>query len=62
MPPVTLELEEEARPFHGWAYPNPRAHDGMVRQECNQLCKEEALEKDSNLEWAVPTFRVPKKE
>jgi hypothetical protein len=29
---VTLELEEEARPFHGWAYPNPHAHDGSMLQ------------------------------
>ena len=61
-PPITLELEEGAKPFHARAYPIPQIHEATVRKECDRLCREGVLEKDSNSEWAAPTFIVPKKE
>jgi len=61
-PPITLELEKGAVPFHARAYPIPHIHEATVRKEVERLCKEGVLEKDSNTEWAAPTFIIPKKE
>ena len=61
-PPISLELEEGSKPFHARAYPIPQIHEATVRKECDRLCKEGVLEKDSDSEWAAPTFIVPKKE
>ena len=61
-PPVSLELEENAKPFHARAFPIPQIHEATIRKECERLCKEGVLEKDSNSQWAAPTFIVPKKE
>ena len=61
-PPISLELEKDAKPFHARAFPIPQIHEATVRKECDRLCKEGVLEKDSDSEWAAPTFIVPKKE
>jgi len=61
-PPITLELEEGAKPFHARAFPIPHIHEATVCKEIERLCKEGVLEKDSNTEWAAPTFIIPKKE
>ena len=61
-PPVSLELEENAKPFHARAFPIPQIHEATIRKECERLCKEGVLEKDSNSQWAAPTFIVPKTE
>ena len=61
-PPVTLELEEGVKPFHARAFPIPQIHEATVRKECERLCREGVLEKDSDSEWAAPTFIIPKKE
>ena len=61
-PPVKLELEKDAMLFHARAYPIPQIHEATVRKECERLCKEGVLEKDSDSQWAAPTFIVPKKE
>ena len=61
-PPITLELEEGAKPFHARAFPIPHIHEATVRKEVERLCKEGVLEKDSDTEWAAPTFIIPKKE
>jgi Retroviral aspartyl protease len=61
-PPVSLELEEGAKPFHARAYPIPHIHKETVCKEVERLCREGVLAKDSNSEWAAPTFIIPKKE
>ena len=61
-PPITLELEEGAKPYHARAFPIPQIHEATVRKEVERLCKEGVLEKDSNSQWAAPTFIIPKKE
>ena len=61
-PPVTLELEEGAKPFHACAFPIPHIHEATIRKEVERLCKEDVLAKDSDSEWAAPTFIIPKKE
>ena len=61
-PPISLELEENAKPFHARAYPIPQVHEATVRKEIERLCREGVLEKDSESQWAAPTFIIPKKE
>jgi len=60
-PPVHLELEENAKPFHAKAFPIPQVHEATIRREVERLCKEEVIEKDSDSQWAAPTFIIPKK-
>jgi hypothetical protein len=48
--------------FHARAYPIPHIHEETVRKEAERLCREGVLAKDSNSEWAAPTFFIPKKE
>jgi hypothetical protein len=61
-PQVSLELEEGAKPYHARAYPIPHIHEETIQKEVDWLCREGVLAKDSNSEWAVPTFITPKKE
>ena len=61
-PPITLELEEGAKPFHARAYPIPHIHEATTRKEVERLCREGVLERDSDSQWAAPTFIIPKKE
>ena len=61
-PPVHLELEANAKPFHARAFPIPHIHEATIRKEVERLCKEGVLEKDSDSQWAAPTFIIPKKE
>ena len=61
-PPVHLEIARDVKPFHARAYPIPHIHEATIRKECERLCKEGVLAKDSESEWAAPTFIVPKKE
>ena len=55
-------MEENAKPFHARAYPIPQVHEATVRKEIERLCREGVLEKDSESQWAAPTFIIPKKE
>ena len=57
-----MELEQIATPFHARAYPIPHIHKATVRKECERLWKDGVLAKDSDSQWAAPTFIVPKKE
>jgi hypothetical protein len=61
-PPVSLELEEGAKPYHARAYPILHIHEETVQKEVECLCREGVLGKDYNSEWAAPTFIIPKKE
>jgi hypothetical protein len=61
-PPVSLELEEGAKPYHARAYPILHIHEETVGKEVGCLCREGVLAKGSISEWAAPTFIIPKKE
>jgi hypothetical protein len=62
-PPVSLELEEGAKPYHARAYPILHIHEETVQKEVDRLlCIGKELAKDSNSEWAAPTFSIPKEE
>ena len=60
-PPVSLELKEGAKPYHGRAYPVPHLHLKTLKKEVERLCKLGVLKRQPSSEWASPTFIVPKK-
>ena len=59
--PVSFELKEGAKPYHGRAYPVPHAHKETLKKELNRLCELGVLEWQPESEWASPSFIVPKK-
>ena len=59
--PVRLQLKPEAKPYHvRRAYPVPRVHLGTLKREVDRLCKIHVLKKQDDLEWASPSFIIPK--
>ncbi len=60
--PVSFELKEGAKPYHGRAYPVPHAHKETLKKELNRLCELGVLEWQPESEWASPSFIVPKKD
>ncbi len=61
VPPVRLELEKDAKPYHAKAYPIPHAFQHTTRKEIDRLTEIGVLERNSDSEWAAPTFVQPKK-
>ncbi len=57
--PVSFELKEGAKPYHGRAYPVPHAHKENFKKELNRLCELDILEWQPKSEWASPSFIVP---
>jgi hypothetical protein len=60
--PVSFELKEGAKPYHGRAYPVPHAHKETLTKELTRLCELGVLEWQPESEWASPSFIVPKKD
>ena len=60
--PVSFELKEGAKPYHGRAYPVPHAHKETLKKELNRLCELGVLEWQPESEWASPSFIVPKRD
>ncbi len=59
--PVSFDLKEGAKPYHGRAYPVPHKHKETLKKELNRLCELGVLEWQPKSEWASPSFIVPKK-
>ena len=59
--PVSFELKEGAKPYHGLGFPIPKAHKVMIMKEIKCLCKLGVLEWQPSSEWAAPSFIQPKK-
>ncbi len=59
--PVSLELKEGAKPYHGRAFPVPKIHKTTLVNELNRLCDLGVLEFQPASEWAAPSFIIPKK-
>ena len=59
--PVSLELKEGAKPYHGRAFLVPKIHKATLVNELNRLCKLGVLEFQPASEWAAPSFIIPKK-
>ena len=59
--PVSFELKEGSKPYHGRAYPIAQKHNATVKTEVKRLCEIEVLEWQPASEWAAPLFIQPKK-
>jgi hypothetical protein len=59
--PVSFELKEGARPYHGRAFPIPRVHKETIMKEIRRLIELGVLEWQPSSEWAAPSFIQPKK-
>ena len=59
--PVSFELKEGSKPYHGRAFPIPQKHKATVKTEIIRLCEIEVLEWQPASEWAAPSFIQPKK-
>ena len=59
--PVSFELKEGAKPYHGRAFPVPMCHKETLIKELNRLCDLGVLEWQPASEWASPSFIVPKR-
>ena len=59
--PVSFELKEGAKPYHGRAFPIPKVHKETIMKEIKRLIELEVLEWQPESEWAAPSFIQPKK-
>mmetsp|Transcript_2824 Transcript_2824/g.7823 ORF Transcript_2824/g.7823 Transcript_2824/m.7823 type:complete len:1452 (-) Transcript_2824:296-4651(-) len=59
--PVRLELKAGAKPFHGKAFPVPKAYEQVTKKESKRFESIGVWEKFSNSDWAAPSFIQPKK-
>ena len=60
--PVSLEIKDGAKPYHGRAFPVPKIHKATLVNELNRLCKLGVLEFQPASEWAAPSFIIPKQD
>ena len=59
--PVTFELKEGAKPYHGRSFPIPHFHKETIMKEVNRLLELDVLEWQPLSEWAAPSFIQAKK-
>ena len=63
-PPVSIEMREGAKPYHGRPYSIAQIHKAVLMKEINRL--EDigvlVLKRQSSSQWALPTFIIPKKD
>ena len=60
--PVSIELTENAKPYHiRQPFNIPHIYMGTTKREIDRLCSIEVIEKNSDSEWACGTFITPKK-
>ena len=59
--PMSFELKEGAKPYHGRLYPVPKAFKDTTIRELNRLVGLGVVEFQPGLEWASPSFIIPKK-
>jgi hypothetical protein len=60
--PVSIEMKEGAKPYHGRPYPIPQIHKATLMKEINRLESMGVLKRQSSSQWASPTFIIPKKD
>ncbi len=61
LPPVSFELKEGMKPYHGRPYPILHKHKAVLMREIKRLCNIGVLEWQPSSRWAPPTFIIPKK-
>jgi hypothetical protein len=52
LPPVSFEIKEGMKPYHGRAYPIPQIHKAVLMKEIDRLCSIGVLKWQPNSEWA----------
>jgi hypothetical protein len=62
LPPVSFELKEGMKPYHGRPYPILHKHKVVLMKEIKRLCDIGVLVWQPLLRWASPTFIIPKKD
>ncbi len=62
LPPVSFELKEGVKLYHGRPYPTPHKHKSVLMKEISRLCNIGVLEWQPSSRWASPTFIIPKKD
>ncbi len=60
--PVSFELKEGMKRYHGRPYPIPHKHKAILMKEIKWLCNIGVLEWQPSSQWASPTFIIPKKD
>jgi hypothetical protein len=60
--PLYIELKPDSKPYHAKAFPIPKVHLNTLKAEVQRLCDLGVLRKVNRLEWAAPTFIIPKKD
>jgi hypothetical protein len=62
LPPVSFELKEGLKPYHGRPYPILHKHKAVLMREIRRLCVIRVLEWQPSSRWALLTFIIPKKD
>ncbi len=62
LPPVSFELKEGAKPYHGRPYPIPKIHKATLMKEIDCLIAIGVLKWEPSSKWASPSFIIPKKD
>ena len=60
--PVSLQLREREKPYHGRPFPIPKKHMEITKKEIQRLCDLGVLQWQADSEWALSTFIIPKKD
>ncbi len=60
--PVSIELKEGMKPYHGRPYPISHKHKALFMKEIKWLCNIGVLEWQPSSRWALPTYIIPKKD
>ena len=56
----TIELKEDAKPYHAKPFPIPTINKPTLKKEVNRWSKIRVSEKINNSQWVAPTFITPK--
>jgi hypothetical protein len=60
--PISFEIKEGMKPYHGRPYPIPQKHEAVLMKKIEWLCNIGVLEWWPSSGWASPTFIIPQKE
>jgi hypothetical protein len=60
--PVSFELKEGMKPYHGRPCPIPHNYKAVLMKEIKRLCDIGVLEWQPSSQWALPTFIIPKQD
>ena len=61
IPPIDLKLKPGAQPYHARPYPVPQSLYPTTKKEMGRLTDINVFDRNSESEWAAPTFIQPKK-